>query len=144
MRPVALGWKSWIHIGSPQAGPKVAAILSVVKSCRRLKLPVSGYLAAIPTGFADPDPAPPGPYSRCMGRPAFTDSRDGGVGKVKAILRLQPHSFGLATICESFANLSVPLRPVCLCYRTKQHTRRPLTRSSPENRFSSFNLRHSR
>jgi hypothetical protein len=30
MRPVALGRKNWLHIGSPQAGPKVAAILSVV------------------------------------------------------------------------------------------------------------------
>src|SRR5208283_1334151 len=39
MRPVALGRKNWIHIGSPQAGPKVAAILSVVESCRRLKTP---------------------------------------------------------------------------------------------------------
>ncbi len=39
MRPVALGRKNWIHIGSPFAGPKVAAILSVVESCRRLKLP---------------------------------------------------------------------------------------------------------
>src|SRR5712692_4454241 len=29
MRSVALGRKNWIHIGSPQAGPKVAAILSV-------------------------------------------------------------------------------------------------------------------
>jgi hypothetical protein len=28
MRPVALGRKDWLHIGSPQAGPKVAAILS--------------------------------------------------------------------------------------------------------------------
>jgi len=37
MRPVALGRKNWIHIGSPQAGPKVLAILSVVESCRRLK-----------------------------------------------------------------------------------------------------------
>jgi hypothetical protein len=25
MRPVALGRKNWLHIGSPQAGPKVAA-----------------------------------------------------------------------------------------------------------------------
>ena len=39
MRPVAIGRKNWIHIGSYQAGPKVAAILSVVESCRRLKLP---------------------------------------------------------------------------------------------------------
>lgn len=53
MRPVALGRKNWIHIGSPQAGPKVAAILSVVESCRRLKLPVRDYLAAVLPGFAD-------------------------------------------------------------------------------------------
>jgi transposase len=53
MRPVALGRKNWIHIGSPQAGPKVAAILSVVESCRRLKLPVRDYLAAILPGLAD-------------------------------------------------------------------------------------------
>jgi transposase len=40
MRPVALGRKNWLHIGSPQAGSKVAAILSVVESCRRLKVSV--------------------------------------------------------------------------------------------------------
>jgi transposase len=33
MRPVALGRKNWLHIGSPHAGPKVAAILSIVESC---------------------------------------------------------------------------------------------------------------
>jgi hypothetical protein len=53
MRPVALGRKNWIHIGSPQAGPKVAAILSVVESCRRLKLSVRDYLAAVLPGLAD-------------------------------------------------------------------------------------------
>jgi len=40
MRPLVLGRKNWIHVGSQQAGPKVAAILSVVESCRRLKLSV--------------------------------------------------------------------------------------------------------
>lgn len=45
MRPVALGRKNWIHVGSPQAGPKVSAILSVVESCRRLKVPIRDYLA---------------------------------------------------------------------------------------------------
>jgi transposase len=46
MRGVALGRNNWIHIGSQQAGPKVAAILSVVESCRRIGLPIreSGYL----------------------------------------------------------------------------------------------------
>jgi hypothetical protein len=53
MRPVALGRKNWIHIGNPQAGPRVAAILSVVESCRRLRLPVREYLAAILPGLAD-------------------------------------------------------------------------------------------
>jgi hypothetical protein len=53
MRPVALGRKNSIHIGSPKAGPKVAAILSAVESCRRLKLPVRYYLAAVLPGFAD-------------------------------------------------------------------------------------------
>ena len=53
MRPIALGRKNWIHIGSRQAGPKVAAILSVVESCRRLKLPVRDYFAAVLPGFAD-------------------------------------------------------------------------------------------
>ncbi len=53
MRPVALGRKNWIHIGSPQAGPKVAAILSFVESCRRLKVPVRDYMAAVLPGFAD-------------------------------------------------------------------------------------------
>ena len=53
MRPVALGRKNWIHIGSSQAGPKIAAILSVVESCRRLKLPVREYLAVVLPGLAD-------------------------------------------------------------------------------------------
>jgi transposase len=53
MRPVALGRKNWIHIGSPQAGPKVAAILSVIETCRRLTIPVRQYLAAVLPGLAD-------------------------------------------------------------------------------------------
>jgi len=53
MRPVALGRRNWIHIGSSQAGPKIAAILSVVESCRRLRLPVRNYLTAVLPGLAD-------------------------------------------------------------------------------------------
>ena len=44
MCPVALSRKNWIHIGCPQPGPKVAAIHSVVESCRRLKISVADYL----------------------------------------------------------------------------------------------------
>lgn len=51
MRPIAIGRKNWIHIGSPQAGPKVAAILSIVESCRRMKIPVRQYLAAVLPGL---------------------------------------------------------------------------------------------
>jgi len=40
MRPIALGRHNWIDIGSEQAGPRVAAIVSVVETCRRLKIPI--------------------------------------------------------------------------------------------------------
>lgn len=53
MRPVAVGRKNWIHVGSAQAGPKIAAILSVVESCRRLKLRARDYLGAVLPGLAD-------------------------------------------------------------------------------------------
>ena len=53
MRGVALGRKNWIHIGSPQAGPKVAAILSVVETCRRLDIPIRQYLGAVLPGMAE-------------------------------------------------------------------------------------------
>ena len=53
MRPLALGRKNWIHIGSPQAGPKVAAIVSIVETCRRLHIPIRKYLAAVLPGLAD-------------------------------------------------------------------------------------------
>ncbi len=52
MRPVALGRKNWLHVGSAKSGPKVAAILSVVESCRRLDLPVKDYLLAVLPGMA--------------------------------------------------------------------------------------------
>ena len=52
MRGVPLGRKNWIHIGSPEAGPKVAAILSVVETCRRLDIPAREYLGAILPGLA--------------------------------------------------------------------------------------------
>jgi transposase len=53
MRPLVLGRKNWIHLGSQQAGPKVAAILSIVETCRRLKIPARDYLAAVLPGLSD-------------------------------------------------------------------------------------------
>ena len=51
MRPVALGRKNWLHVGSAKAGPKVAAILSVVESCRRLSVPLKEYLLDVLPGL---------------------------------------------------------------------------------------------
>ena len=51
MRPVALGRKNWLHVGSAPSGPKVAAILSIVESCRRLGVPVRAYLLEVLPGM---------------------------------------------------------------------------------------------
>jgi Transposase IS66 family len=71
MRPVALGRKNWLHIGSLLAGPKVAAILSVVQSCRRLRISVRDYLASgAPRPRRCHYPAPPRTRPRCLGQAA--------------------------------------------------------------------------
>ena len=51
MRPIALGRKNWLHVGSAKAGPKVAAILSIVESCRRLGVHLKDYLLAVLPGL---------------------------------------------------------------------------------------------
>jgi transposase len=53
MRPIAVGRGNWIHIGSEQAGPRIAAIISVIESCRRLNIPIRNYLANILPGLAN-------------------------------------------------------------------------------------------
>ncbi len=44
IRPLALGRKNWLHIGSAEAGPKIAAIASIVETCRRLDIHLQTYL----------------------------------------------------------------------------------------------------
>ena len=44
IRPLALGRKNWLHIGSAAAGPKVVAIAAIVETCRRLDINLRGYL----------------------------------------------------------------------------------------------------
>ena len=44
MRPLALGRKNWLHIGSKEAGPKIAAILSVLATCKRIEINARDYL----------------------------------------------------------------------------------------------------
>jgi transposase len=71
MRPVAIGRKHWIPVGSPQTGPKIAAILSVMESCRKLKFAVRDYPAAILPGLADlPIHRFPELTPRCRGCPS--------------------------------------------------------------------------
>ena len=53
IRPIALGCRNWIHIGSKEAGPRVAAIVSVVETCRRLKIHIRDYLGSVLPGLAD-------------------------------------------------------------------------------------------
>lgn len=53
IRHVALGRRNWIHIGSKDAGPRVAAIISVVETCRRLKISLRGYLGSVLPGLGD-------------------------------------------------------------------------------------------
>lgn len=53
MRPIAIGRKNWLHLGSKEAGPKIAAIFSVVESCRRLAVPIRKYLADVLPGMAN-------------------------------------------------------------------------------------------
>jgi transposase len=44
MRALAVGRKNWLHIGSQEAGPKIAAILSVMETCKRLQINLRKYL----------------------------------------------------------------------------------------------------
>jgi len=53
IRPVAIGRKNWIHIGSEQAGPRVAAIVSIMATCRRRSIPVRDYLGSVLPGLAN-------------------------------------------------------------------------------------------
>jgi len=53
MRPIAIGRKNWLHLGSKEAGPKIAALFSIVESCRKLGVPIRQYLADTLPGLAD-------------------------------------------------------------------------------------------
>ncbi len=55
---MTLGRKNWMLIGSEAAGPKIAAILSVIETCRRLKLDPRAYLREVLPALAQ-WPLPP-------------------------------------------------------------------------------------
>lgn len=54
MRPIAVGRKNWLHLGSQESGPKVAAIMTVIASAQRAGLNPRDYLAAVLERLADP------------------------------------------------------------------------------------------
>jgi hypothetical protein len=62
-----------------QAGPKAAAILSVVESCRRLQVPVRDYFSTVLPGLADLPIRCFQTLLHCVGRPAFIDASDRGI-----------------------------------------------------------------
>jgi len=71
--PVALGRRNWIHIGSKEAGPRVAAIISVVETCRRLKIPVRDYLSSCCPGLGHFPVGRIAENARDMGDPKLTN-----------------------------------------------------------------------
>ena len=53
MRAIAIGRRNWLHLGSKEAGPKIAAIFSIIESCRRLNIPIRKYLGDTLPGLAN-------------------------------------------------------------------------------------------
>ena len=45
--PLALGRKNWLHLGSAEAGLKVAAIASNIETCGRLDINLREYLTEV-------------------------------------------------------------------------------------------------
>lgn len=54
MRPIALGRKNWMHLGSHESGPVVAAIMSVIASAQRGGHNVRDYLKDVFEQLSDP------------------------------------------------------------------------------------------
>lgn len=54
MRPIALGRKNWMHLGSQESGPVVAAIMSIIASAQRAGHNVRDYLADVFERLCDP------------------------------------------------------------------------------------------
>lgn len=55
IRPLALGRKNWLHIGSEEAGAKIAPLMSLLETCRRLGIHTREYLLDVLPGLAERD-----------------------------------------------------------------------------------------
>jgi len=45
--------KNWLHLGSKEAGPKIAAIFSIVETCCKLNICFRQYLLDVLSSLAD-------------------------------------------------------------------------------------------
>ena len=87
MSGIALGRKNWLHVGSVKSGPKVAAILSIIESCRRLGVPAKEYSMAVLPGLdrrlmSDVDQITPERATFSCSRSRRLGSSDRGVERV--------------------------------------------------------------
>jgi hypothetical protein len=57
MRQIAVGRKNWLHIGSREVGPAIAAIESVMETCKRLGINTRDYLLDVLPKLANDWPA---------------------------------------------------------------------------------------
>ena len=56
MRPVAIGRKNWLFVGSPAAGDRASVLMSLVASCKENQVEPCAYLRSIFTQLPiDPD-----------------------------------------------------------------------------------------
>jgi transposase len=55
IRPLAVGRKNWLHMGSEEAGPKIAPIMSLLETCRRLGINARNCLMDVLPGLTEPD-----------------------------------------------------------------------------------------
>lgn len=53
IRPIAIGRKNWLHVGSEAAGPSIAAIMSILETCRRLEINARDYLMDVLPGLSE-------------------------------------------------------------------------------------------
>ena len=53
IRPIAIGRKNWLHIGSREAGERIAPIISIIETCRRMGINVRNYFADVLPGLGE-------------------------------------------------------------------------------------------
>ncbi|EIP97555.1 Transposase IS66 family [Opitutaceae bacterium TAV1] len=53
IRPLKLGSKNWMHVGHPEAGPRLANLFTLVENCRLLGIDPEAYLIDVLTRLAD-------------------------------------------------------------------------------------------